>query len=783
MWSYVDNWELFGTEVAEVVNAYASLEAVCVDLDLSLDKTKTCTWALDGASRQELRSEGLNVQRNFRDLGGHQQFSRQQTNGTLKSQCERLQNLWPALARSLAPYNQKLKVVRCKAWPRGLHAASGVHISPNIFKTLRAGAGKGLRADKAGSSSHILLSLVHFPSHDPGCYAILDAVVQFRRFADPVRVEPYLHQASQIPDSLRVPGPCGVLIARLETLGWIFSQGTLFLDQDHLPVDVMHSPLREVQHRICRAWRQHVGSIHAFRHGFEGFHQVDAVTTAKHLEKLSFESHAPIRSLLTGVFITADQQGEMFKVDGSERVCKFCHAQDSLEHRHWDCPHTAASRALIPAQSFAVIQSQPQCFRVRGWCIEHPSVQVFRQSLFDIPDLTANFHFPEFLPESFDCFTDGAASDPNQPGTRLATWGWVLGDFNSNHFWPVSEGGVSGLWQTVARAEICSVLSVVRFVKIFPRRTRIWCDNQLVVDRMQQLLDDQLSITFLLHDHDLWSRIAQEIRNFASLVTVHKVYSHQDPTALSEEESWIVKGNHAADATANHAFQILPEHVKTSWQIASGECFRLSQAHKHMLEHMARVAFLSIQFGKVPLVDATPEPYDLPSSICLAEVVRDAKPRLNRSFVFTGDDIVFGWLASIEQQSAPLRQVSFSELLIAFQLATGCIGVENIYTTKHNHRQWRLRSHLNEYSFGVVNRSFSAFCCSVIKLAKPGWKVTQGRSSSFRFQYWTGILVVALQPVIHQQIESWLSTHCGMTPFRKASDLSSLPFASGPPLT
>ncbi len=66
-------------------------------------------------------------------------------------------------------------------------------------------------------------------------------------------------------------------------------------------------------------------------------------------------------------------------------------------------------------------------------------------------------------------------------------------------------------------------------------------------------------------------------------------------------------------------------------------------------------------------------------------------------------------------------------------------------------------------------------------MADPTWKVTQGRPSSFRFQYWTGIVVIALSSSVACQIEAWLTTHCGMTPFRKASDLSMLPVASGTP--
>ena len=782
MWSYVDNWELFGHDVQEVIQAFEALDQICQELDLSIDRNKTVTWALDGASRQHLRSEGLVVQRNLRDLGGHQQFSRQQTNGTLKAQCERLTKLWPALARSVAPYHQKLKVIRCKAWPRGLHAASGVHIAPGIFNSLRAGAGKSLRSDKAGSNSQILLSLVHFPAHDPACFAIIDAIIQFRRFAEPVAVEPYLWQASTRPDSLRVPGPCGVLLSRVELLGWTLIKGTLFQDQDSLPIDVLHSPLKEVLNRVHRSWQLHVGSLWISRHGFDGLQQVDAATTAAHLIKLDNDQQGPIRALLSGVFITADQQGDMFRIDQSERVCKFCQAPDSLFHRHWQCEHTKPSRDQIPPEVLTLILNQPACFRERGWCIELPILQVFRRELLQIPDQTHLFNLPPTLPEEFDCFTDGAARDPNCPSTRIATWGFVLGDIANDYFWPTSEGGVPGLWQTVARAEIYAVLSVVKFVKKFPRCTRIWCDNQLVVDRLQQLLEGKLRCTSLLHDHDLWTQIDNTLRGISHHVSVHKVFSHQDQHTLTEAESWIVSGNIAADRIAGQAFDSLPTPTQQVWQQASGEIAALHTAHRHMFSHMARVAYLSIQFGKVHLVDAAPEPYQPPEQIFVGTLVRDASTKLTRSLHFDGREQVFSWLLSIEEADAPIKQVSFPELLIAFQLATGLVGVESVHTTKHNHRQWRLRDTLVEYSFNEVNRSFSAFCCSIFKISDHEWKATQGRPSSFRFQYWTTILAIAISPGILQQVESWLMTHCGTMSFRRASDMASLPLACGPPL-
>ena len=235
--------------------------------------------------------------------------------------------------------------------------------------------------------------------------------------------------------------------------------------------------------------------------------------------------------------------------------------------------------------------------------------------------------------------------------------------------------------------------------------------------------------------------MARYLQDHRSLVTVHKVCSHQDIRNLSEAASWIVFGNIGLGLT---------RACYLTW---------------HELLHC---------------------PFSLVSSDLLMRrlshtVVREAEPKLSRSFHFDGSGQVFQWLQGIEDLSAPLKQVSFPELLVAFLLAKGLMGVESIYTRKHNHRQWRLRNTLDESSFGEVNRSFSAFCCPVIKLAIPDWKVTQGGSSSFRFQYQTGILVVAIRPELLRQTESWFLTHCGSVPFRKASDLMSLPFASGPP--
>ena len=112
LWSYVDNWEIVGSTAAAVQNALVRLEAFASLMDLSLDQSKSVLWALQADDRRDLRQQGFAVTRNIRDLGGHLQLSRQQTNATLTQKCTALRVVWSKIAASKAPIEQKCKVIR-----------------------------------------------------------------------------------------------------------------------------------------------------------------------------------------------------------------------------------------------------------------------------------------------------------------------------------------------------------------------------------------------------------------------------------------------------------------------------------------------------------------------------------------------------------------------------------------------------------------------------------------------------------------------------------------------
>ena len=377
MQSYVDNWEILGEDVPVVQEAVASIQRFATLLDLQIDDRKTMVWSTTGQGRKELKSWGPKVIKNGRDLGGHIQFTKQQTNGTVAKKCEQLKSLWKRLACSRAPLSHKCRVVRVKAWPRALHASPGVHICSATYDDLRAISFRPLGISKAGVNSKIFWGLVTHPAHDPECYAILSSVRHFRKMVDCMWASPYLAHAAERHERARCPGPLGVLISRLEALGWRYHQHDLFVDHHGLTIGIQTSPYQEVVMRVCEAFQRKIGQECCNRKGFQGFQNVDAQVTSKSQKGLTIDQKGLVRALLTGAFITADQQAVAHSLSETEKVCKFCGKTDSLFHRHWECEFTEASRLMIPEEQLRFIKAQPSCFHERGWALEPQSLWDF----------------------------------------------------------------------------------------------------------------------------------------------------------------------------------------------------------------------------------------------------------------------------------------------------------------------------------------------------------------------------------------------------------------------
>ena len=90
----------------------------CELLDLQLDRAKTYFWSNDAGERRCARQQAQPLQASARDLGAHMEYGRRNTNHMLRSRLQAMPRVWEALARSAAPYRQKVHALRVKGWPQ-----------------------------------------------------------------------------------------------------------------------------------------------------------------------------------------------------------------------------------------------------------------------------------------------------------------------------------------------------------------------------------------------------------------------------------------------------------------------------------------------------------------------------------------------------------------------------------------------------------------------------------------------------------------------------------------
>eukprot|EP00435_Cladocopium_sp_Y103_P072149 s282_g39.t1 len=171
-------------------------------LDVAIDFGKTYVWSTQGSGRRHLREQQVGtdfqIQHWARDLGGHMTYTRQHTNRTVVKRLENMPPLWNLLARSLAPYPQKLRSLRSKAWPLALHGSPSVMLADNHFTTLRTGAMRGLREHASGVNPMLHLSAVEHPMHDPQFHVLVSSVMTLRAHGPPEDVLDFIFSAHQL---------------------------------------------------------------------------------------------------------------------------------------------------------------------------------------------------------------------------------------------------------------------------------------------------------------------------------------------------------------------------------------------------------------------------------------------------------------------------------------------------------------------------------------------------------------------------------------------------------
>ena len=595
-WSFVDDWQLTAATHEVAIQGLRSMHHFALMLDLSIDLRKSFLWSTSAEGRRQLRELAHQVKLYDRNLGGHLSYCKVHSNFTLQARIRQLDAFWTWLSRSPSPLPQKLTCLTVVAWPRGLHGIAGVILGKEHFQKLRTRALQSLGVHRKGTNPKLVLSAIVHPRHDPEFHSLVLTVKSFRKFCAPDQAFPLLDWLSTQPIDHLWPGPCGVFLTRLHSVGWSWVNQGCLQDHEGLQLHILESPIQVLMSRLHDAWLCAVGCEVAQRPDFVGLHTIDRIQTTRDMHTWDQESLGLLRVAMTGAFFTRDWLCKMGKVPTSS--CPWCGEEDSIFHRHWVCDHFQFSRNVMQPSTFRSLDTLPECTQLHGWITEAPEARVFRQLLHGLPDLTGDFLIAPPLANELHMFTDGSCLRPERANLRVATWGLVVANLFDDHFTPIGQGPLPGLHQTVVRAEFTATISALKFALVQLLPAWLWTDNQQVLEHVQFCLADGFAVSIMDRDHDLKNQVfqlVQELRRKHIPLCVVKVTSHVSHTlAFDSVEEWALRGNQAADACAEKAREGFSTQFFAVWHGLCATVLEQDQLRQDLHSHIVRVGSTAV---------------------------------------------------------------------------------------------------------------------------------------------------------------------------------------------
>jgi len=672
--SYVDDWTLITTNPSKMEDLYACLQSFTDAIDLQIDAKKTAMWSVCSHGRKLIQNAGFGVVSNCRSLGAHVQFSRKHTNANQMKRVKALQGVWPRLRLSAAAYRVKVHAIRAAAWPKGLHAIPATTIATSTFKSLRAGAMRGLDADGSGVNSHIHLGLIEVPETDPQFWAIMQTFRMVRDCGIPDIVGPVLRSLVDGDDRYASNGITSTLLTRVQTLGW-------HVDNDDLLVDEFGSfslfdvSIEELKHRMEWSWLHVVASRVAHRPGFADLERIDPGRTRSWLKSLSVADQACYRKLLNGAHITQD--GKHYCQESDTDVCKYCSSSDSRFHRFWQCPHFAECRQGMCPALYAALPELPECMVSYGWALRPSTFHEWTSYMAQVPEQVIPF-VSGCAGEWVHMFTDGSCANPQYPECCFAAWAVVVAD--SNMLQPafiLDSGVLPGIRQTSVRAELYAVHRAIRCAAVQGLRVHVWSDCGAVVSRLGRLLSG-VRVRPNSPNADLWSRIFNDLQTLGRQnVLITKVAAHKSIChAESPLEEWCFLHNHFSDQTAGRVnmqrprvfWDLLERHVQAClltdrWNVeVQRVLLSVSQRVLRSDQPVAPDEEVPLPVAPVPSWKALPPLRHLPSG-----ATRWYGDAIVRS-------IVSWWWGTLTGASGPIFWISHLQLFIDYTSSTGLEG-------------------------------------------------------------------------------------------------------------
>jgi len=522
--TFVDDWGLLFQDASIFDRAWTAIEAFTDQMDLALDLGKTRLWSTEATARKQFREGHIPVTLSARNLGAHHNFSRHCHNAELQKRLARLPPVWVRLRASHGPYRYKVAAIHMMAWPRALHGISVVHLGACHYKVLRAGALRGLKADRKGANPFLHLATSSLES-DPEAWATLQTLRDARDQSCPARTEALLGLFSQIAD-VPANGPTAVLLSRIRRLGWaVGGQGLL---QDRFGTFSLFSvSWDELQLRLRLAWGAVLASEVAHRPTFGGLENADLPELHRMLRQFGPADQVYLRCHLDGTLFTQNARAKF--EPGTSAKCPWCDQTDGFHHRAWICAHFAPCRAHFTPAQLAVVASLPPCLRDHGWPVVLPEWEVYIRQLLRDDGLCRMSPTVPPAPSGdvLELFLDGTGACPEEPKLRFAAWAVTLatGGVGTLDNMILMGGHVTGMCQTPFRAELMAAYYAIRWAVQRQQQVRLWIDCQGVVKGLRRVLQ-RLPLKRNRPHSDLWAGIVALLGDTGhQLIQVRKGFS------------------------------------------------------------------------------------------------------------------------------------------------------------------------------------------------------------------------------------------------------------------
>eukprot|EP00435_Cladocopium_sp_Y103_P012554 s2736_g3.t1 len=647
-WCFVDNLQLLST-VASALHAGTLVMNTFMDAwDLTLDPSKSFTWATTTKQRAHLKAMGHLVRLASKDLGAQMHYSHRPSREVLKQRLASVGHFWTLLRHSSASSWFRCQAIRVAAWPKVLHSCESAWISASTLDTLRSKCMYALKWDRAGASPLVRWALMQPLGDDPAFFQLWHVFESFWRLSrqyDFVRAA----WAATVFTAKFTTGFLHAFRAALAEVDWVLDEQWI-LSGSWFSISWDLLALTDLKKMLAEAWTQTICARLGHRQDFQGLSTIDVQVSFGSVKPTDKATAELIATIQDGTFCT---NNVLSKFDPDKAaICVHCGRLDDLEHRCLHCPVLAAVRQQHE-QAAAEWHLRPRAFTDHGLVERNPFLLDHWRNLLQMVPTFERFFVHPANGGHYEVFTDGTCKEPRSKIKSLAAWAVV--EMGTNQI--LARGMVPGLTQSSDIAELCAVLSALLWALRFGVSLCIHSDSAYVVDGLRVLRHSQAVPRQWKHQ-SYWKQVHDALVQLdPAQWDVHKLRSHQDFVfAASPLEEWWIMGNDRADAAAAEAFECATSQFQQTYA---------SLCHHHDMQVtlvQRQLAFL-VAIAKFELEHRGPSSFDdedmAVSFLCIPRFVCD------RSIV---DQVELDVLEQLtEQQTSPFP-VQFGKEVLSYLL-------------------------------------------------------------------------------------------------------------------